>query len=348
MRRMRLVRRLALASIVANIAIVVTGGAVRLTASGLGCPTWPRCTEASFVTTPENGLHGYIEFGNRMLTFVLGAVALATLLAALAVRPKRRDLSLLALALALFLGIPAQAVIGGITVLTALNPWVVMLHFLCSMALIALATVLHHRTAHWTGAGLGRAGLRVHPLLRRLALGVVGVLAVVLYLGTVVTGSGPHAGDADARRTGLDPALVSQLHADGVLLLIGLSVALLVALHATAAPADVRRAAAVLVGVELAQGVVGYTQYFTGLPVALVNLHLLGAGLLVVAAVRLALLMRLPAQAPPEPPEPPREPLPEQQRVDTDGQEQHGQVRDRAVEEAHRPQGRVAQPAPRP
>jgi len=325
-----LVRRLALASIVANVAIVVTGGTVRLTTSGLGCPTWPKCSEGSFVTTPENGLHGYIEFGNRLLTFALAAVAVATLVAALRLRPRRRDLALLALAL--FLGIPLQAVIGGLTVLTELNPWAVMLHLLCSMALIAVATLLHHRA----GAGAQPAGLRVHILLRRLALAVLGALAAVLYLGTVVTGSGPHAGDADARRTGLDPALVSQLHADAALLLIGLSVALLVALHATGAPEDVRRAAAVLVGVELAQGTIGYTQYFTGLPVALVNLHMLGAGLLVVAAARLVLVVRRPAGL-----------LAEQQRIDPDGHEQHGQVSDRAVEQAHRPERRPVAAATR-
>jgi heme a synthase len=292
-----LVRRLAAASIVANVAIVVTGGAVRLTASGLGCPTWPKCTDGSFVTTPENGLHGYVEFGNRLLTFALAAVAVATLVAALRLRPRRRYLTLLALALAL--GIPLQAVIGGMTVLTGLNPWVVMLHFLCSMALIGLATLLYDRASRASrpAGAIGAADAPVHPLLRRLSLGLLGVLAVVLYLGTVVTGSGPHAGDADAPRTGLDPGLVSQLHAEVVLLLIGLSVALLVALHAAGAPASVRRAAAVLVGVELAQGIVGYTQYFTGLPAALVNLHMLGAGLLVIAAVRLALAVREPVSA---------------------------------------------------
>jgi cytochrome c oxidase assembly protein subunit 15 len=289
-----LVRRLALASVAANVAIVVTGGAVRLTASGLGCPTWPKCTDGSFATTPENGLHGYVEFGNRLLTFALAAVAAATLVAALRLRPRRRDLALLALALAL--GIPLQAVIGGMTVLTGLNPWVVMLHFLCSMTLIALATLLHDRASRPAGT-IDAADAPVHPLLRRLGFGLLGVLAVVLYLGTVVTGSGPHAGDADARRTGLDPQLVSQLHADSALLLIGLSLALLVALHAAGAPAGARQAAAALVGAELAQGAIGYTQYFTGLPAALVNLHLLGAGLLVIAAVRLALALRAPTVA---------------------------------------------------
>ncbi|MDP9398672.1 MAG: COX15/CtaA family protein [Actinomycetota bacterium] len=280
------VRALALASVVANLGIVVTGGAVRLTASGLGCPTWPSCTDDSWTPTQEYGLHGLIEFGNRLLTYVLVAVALATLVAAWRHRPVRQDWQ--RLAVVLFLGIPAQGVIGGVTVLTDLNPWVVMLHFLCSMVLIGLATVLLARTQEPEGP----SRLLVHPLLHRLAVGTLGVLVVVLYLGTVLTGSGPHAGDADARRTGLDPLLMSQLHADGVFLLVGLTVALLVALHAGGAPSAARRAAAVLLALELAQGTVGYLQLFTGLPVVLVAVHMLGAGLLVVAAVRAVLALR--------------------------------------------------------
>ena len=280
------VRRLALASVVANLGIVVTGGAVRLTDSGLGCPTWPPCTDDSWTPTREYGLHGMIEFGNRLLTYVLVAVALATLVAAWRHRPVRRDWR--RLALALLLGIPAQGVIGGVTVLTDLNPWVVMLHFLCSMVLIGLATVLLTRSQEAEGP----PRLLVHPLLHRLALGTLGVLATVLYLGTVLTGSGPHAGDPDSPRTGLDPLLVSQLHTDGVFLLVGLTVALLVALHAGGAPPAARRAAAVLLALELAQGTVGYVQFFTGLPEVLVGLHMLGAGLLVVAGVRVVLALR--------------------------------------------------------
>jgi len=277
-------RSLALASLIANITIVVTGGAVRLTASGLGCPTWPECTEDSWVPAAEHGIHGAIEFGNRLFTFVVGVVAVAMLVAAY--RSSRRDLR--RLALAIFLGVGAQAVLGGITVRTQLNPWTVGVHFLLSMVLIGVATVLVRRTRE----GDQPPRLLVHPLLHRLALGMLAVVAAVLYLGTVVTGSGPHSGDPAAARTGLDPETVSQLHADAVFLLIGLSVALAVALAATRAPRSVRSAAYVLIGVELAQGTVGYVQYFTGLPIALVGLHLLGAGLLVVAAVQVVLAMR--------------------------------------------------------
>jgi heme a synthase len=279
-------RRFAIAALVANIAIVVTGGAVRLTSSGLGCPSWPTCTPESLVPTPEHGVHGLIEYGNRILTLVVALVMLATLVAAYRAQPARRDVR--RLALALFLGIPAQGAVGGITVLTRLNPWAVMAHFLLSMVLVGLATVLVRRT----GEGDEPPRLLVHPALHRLALAILGVVAVVLYLGTVVTGSGPHAGDRTARRTGLDPQTVSQMHADAVFLLIGLSVALVVALAATGAPRAVRRAAATLVGVELAQGAVGLVQYFTGLPIALVGVHLLGAAVVVVTVVNTVLAMR--------------------------------------------------------
>lgn len=280
-------RRFGIASLVANILLVVTGGAVRLTASGLGCPTFPRCTGESLVPTPENGVHGLIEFGNRLLTFVLAAVALATLVAAYRALPARRDLR--RLALAIFLGIPAQALIGGITVLTKLNPWTVMLHFLCSMVLIGLATVFIRRA----GEGDGPAQPIGTPLLRRFAVGALAVVAATVYAGTVVTGSGPHAGDRNARRTGLDVGAMSQLHADLVFLLIGVSVGLLVLALALRTPARTTRAMWTLVAVELGQGVIGYVQYFTGLPITLVDLHMLGAALLIAAAVDAVLATRV-------------------------------------------------------
>jgi cytochrome c oxidase assembly protein subunit 15 len=280
------VSRVALANAVANGLIVITGGAVRVTGSGLGCPTWPRCTDDSFVATPELAVHGAIEFGNRLLTFVLTAVAVATLVVVL--RSARRDLR--PLAVLGFLGIPAQALLGGVTVLTGLNPWTVAAHFLVSMALVAVATTLWLRSRE---PGVGG------PLLRRpfslLVAGIAAVTAVVLVLGTIVTGSGPHSGDPAAGRTGLDPQLVSQLHADAVFLLLGLTVALLVALHATDASGRVRRAARDLLIVQLAQGAVGYVQYFTDLPVALVLLHMLGAVLVTAYTARLVWSVRGPA-----------------------------------------------------
>ena len=280
------VRRLALASIVANSGIVVTGGAVRLTSSGLGCPTWPRCTETSYTPTAEYAAHGLIEFGNRLLTFVLTAVVAAGLVAVWRQRPRRDGMR--RLAVLVFLGIPAQAVLGGITVLTGLNPWTVMGHFLLSMVLIGLAVVLHRRASE----GDLPPRPTVQPLLRRLAQGLLAVTAVTLVLGTVVTGSGPHSGDRAAARTGFDPATVSQLHADSVMLLVGLTVALYVALRAIEADARLVRATGVLLVVELAQGAIGYAQYFTGLPVVLVGLHLAGACVVLVASVRVVLATR--------------------------------------------------------
>jgi cytochrome c oxidase assembly protein subunit 15 len=286
----RAVRGLAVASLVSQVGIVVTGGAVRLTGSGLGCPTFPRCTEDSFVNTPEYGIHGFIEFGNRLLTFVLAVIALATLVAVVRMRPRRRDL--VVPAVLLFLGIPVQALIGGVTVLTQLNPWVVMLHFVASAVLIGIATVLVQRTREPAGPIRPVGGAEAGAWLRRLAWLVVAVTYLVVYLGTIVTGSGPHAGDEAASRTGLDVESVAQLHVDAVMLLLGLSVAAWFAAKAAGSPGRVAQAAAVLVAVELAQGLIGFTQYFTSLPVVLVALHMLGACLLVVAAVALLLATR--------------------------------------------------------
>jgi cytochrome c oxidase assembly protein subunit 15 len=276
----------ALINVVANSLLVVTGGAVRLTGSGLGCPTWPTCTDASHVPTKEQAGHGVIEFGNRTLTFLLTITAIAVLVVVW--RSARRDLR--TLAVLCFLGIPVQAALGGVTVLTGLNPWIVAGHFLLSMVIVAIATTLWLRS---TEPGVGQ--LVVRRPIPLLVTGIAVVTGAVLVIGTVVTGSGPHSGDPKAGRTGFDPELVSQLHADVVFLLIGLTVALLVALYATDSPGRVRRAARDLLIVELAQGVIGYVQYFTGLPIAVVLLHMLGAALITIAATRLVWSIHGPA-----------------------------------------------------
>ena len=274
-------RLAAWASLVANIGIVVTGGVVRLTGSGLGCPTWPRCTDEAFTPHRALSIHSAIEFGNRMLTFVLVAVAVATFVAAL--RAGRRGP--LRLAVLLALGVPAQAVLGGVTVLVDLNPWVVAGHLLLSMAMISAAVLLLRRVYD---EDRPRA-LAVPPAASRLAWLTYATGWAVLYAGTVVTGSGPHAGDASSPRNGLDPRGMSQLHADLVFLLVGLTVGLLLALHALGAREQARRAARVLLVVELSQGLIGFVQYFTGLPVAVVAAHLLGSAL-VAAAMTWALV----------------------------------------------------------
>jgi len=280
------VSRIALANVIANGVIVVTGGAVRLTGSGLGCPTWPECTDGSIRPTAELAGHGLIEFGNRLLTFALVVVAVATVVAVfVSVRRDLRRLAVLSL-----LGIPAQALLGGVTVLTGLNPWTVAAHFLLSMVLVAIATVLWLRSRE---PGVGQ--LLVRRPFWLLTVGIAAAVAAVQVVGTVVTGSGPHSGDPEAGRTGFDPELVSQLHADVVFLLIGLTVALLVALAATDSPGRVRRAARDLLVVELAQGVVGYVQYFTHLPALLVLVHMAGAVLITVCTARLLWSVRGPA-----------------------------------------------------
>ncbi len=267
------------ASLVANTGIVVTGGAVRLTGSGLGCPTWPRCTEEDF--TPHGALdfHSAIEFGNRLLTFVLVAVAVLTFVAA--VRTGRRHL--VGLAAVLAAGIPLQAVIGGITVLTDLNPWIVSLHLLLSMALVGLSVRFLQVLDRPTPAVGGPATW--------LSWTVFAAAWVVLYLGTVVTGSGPHAGDAESPRNGLDPLQWSQLHADAVFLYLGLTVGLLLCLLAVRAERAAVRVVVVLLVAELAQGTIGFVQYFTDLPEVLVGLHMLGAAIL--SALTTAALLRV-------------------------------------------------------
>ena len=275
------IRRLAWASLVSQIAIVVTGGAVRLTASGLGCPEWPRCTPDSVVATPEMGIHGIIEFGNRLLTFVLVAIAVALVVALWNRRKERRDL--FSLALALLGGIPAQAVIGGITVWTGLNPWVVGWHFIVSMALITLATILVNRARLSTDQAHDAGTPLAPPALRRLLVAIAVLAGMTILLGVIVTGSGPHAGDQGAARNNLDPALMTRLHAAPVYLLVLTTAAAIVLAFRKALAPRLRGALVTFGAVVLLQGAIGYTQHFLDLPVALVAAHMLGASLLTAA-----------------------------------------------------------------
>jgi cytochrome c oxidase assembly protein subunit 15 len=268
------VERWAWAAVVANTVIILTGGLVRLTGSGLGCPTWPRCTDESFVPHRELGLHGAIEFGNRLLTYVLIVVVLATFVAVW--RWSGTNGSLRRHAAIIVLGVPLQGVIGGITVLTDLNPWVVSLHLILSMLLVSASVFLVIRV---------RGGVAFTYPARpvQVVLAVYVVLWIAVYLGTVVTGSGPHAGDDDAPRNMLDPAMITRVHALSVWLLVGLTILAVVLLRGT----PVARIALTLLVAELAQGLIGYVQYFTDLPIALVAAHLLGAALLIAGGTRL-------------------------------------------------------------
>jgi cytochrome c oxidase assembly protein subunit 15 len=281
-------RRLALAFVVANVVIVVTGGAVRLTNSGLGCPTWPSCTDASLTPTKKYAIHGIIEFTNRQLTFVLAAIAVLTWLVAMVLRRQRRLATLAAL------GIPAQAVLGGFTVLTHLNPWLVAAHFLLSMVLIAVTYLLWWRLREDPTDASPSPPVRTRTEVPRAALQLgrltTVVTAAVLAIGTVVTGSGPHAGDTDSsgkvHRTGLKVSSMAQLHADSVMVLIGLTLGLVAVVIAVQAGPALRRAAITLLGVELAQGIIGYTQYFLHVPPLLVGLHMFGACLVWLAMLQ--------------------------------------------------------------
>ena len=276
--------RLGLATVVTNVVIVITGGAVRLTGSGLGCPDWPTCHEGSVVPVASGEtatLHQAIEFGNRLLAVVVLAVVVAALVAALRGRPRRADL--VRPAVLLLAGVVAQGVVGGITVLTGLNPLIVAAHFLLSIALIAAAVVFNHRVRRPGGT----TRVAVRPQLRHAQRVLLAVLVVVLALGTLVTASGPHAGDPGTPRLRIDPELISRFHADAVFLLLGLTIALWFALRATDTPPPARSAATSLLVLVLAQGAIGYVQYFTGLPEILVGAHLLGACLVWIAAVSL-------------------------------------------------------------
>jgi heme a synthase len=269
--------KLAVANLVANIIVVVTGGAVRLTGSGLGCPTWPQCTEGSYVPHGSLGVHGAIEFGNRAIGIVVALVAIACWVAA----RKAHDRRALRWATIIALGIPAQAVLGGITVLTKLNPWIVGLHMLVSMAIVGACVVLVDHVS-------SPARPAAHSQTDRTSWLVFGTGWVVLYLGTVVTGSGPHSGDLKSHRTGLDPQVMSHVHASAVYALVAFTLGLLVVAlrHDDKLTAQLT---AVLLFVEISQGAVGFIQYFLDLPEALVALHMLGAALVSAALTAVVL-----------------------------------------------------------
>jgi cytochrome c oxidase assembly protein subunit 15 len=278
--RTSFVRPILVANLVGEVGIVVTGGIVRLTGSGLGCPTWPECVPGSFTPVPyqEEGIHKLVEFGNRTLTGVVGLLAVLALWAVWSRMPRRRPLVIVAAGIVA--GVLVQAVVGGISVRMTLNPAVVAFHFLLSMVMVALATMLLRRAED---AEPGPRTLIVSPLIARLASVTAVVAGVVLVLGTVVTGSGPHSGDAvQPARTGFDPRSVAWLHADVVMLFVGLVVAVLLAVWLTSDSSRAKATWRAVLVVTLLQGVIGYAQYFTGLPEVLVGLHMLGACLLVV------------------------------------------------------------------
>ena len=278
----RSVRAWAWTTWVVQVLIVVTGGAVRLTASGLGCPTWPKCTADSLVNTPEMGIHGIIEFGNRLLTFVLVIVAIGMFLAVIRGRRSRRDLFVLALLIGL--GIPAQAVIGGISVWMNLNPYVVGLHFVVSAVMIVLATLLVTRVY--------RQGERADTEILSFMAWVVATLqGVTVVVGILVTGSGPHAGDADSPRNGLPSELLQHVHSYPAYAAL-LTTAVLIGVAWRRGRTDVSRVALILLSVNTVQAAVGIAQANLGLPELLVGLHMLLACLVVSATTWMVTVSR--------------------------------------------------------
>ena len=258
--------------------LVLTGGAVRVTGSGLGCPTWPECTADSYTPVAgqaEGALHAWIEFGNRLLTFLLFFAAVAMVI--VVIRAGRRDLRLLALSQ--IAGIFGQAILGGITVLTKLNPFSVASHFILSIILIAAAHSLLIRSESERIAEPKRSRyLTIHTLLT----------FIVIAAGTLVTGAGPHAGDSETPRLDIPVATVAAIHGYLVIVLILLTIAGIYKRFNNFAD-DTQRYLTIMLGISLAQGVIGYAQYLLGVPEGLVAAHLLGSAILWVAAWRVRL-----------------------------------------------------------
>ena len=290
------------ANLVAQVGIVITGGIVRVTGSGLGCPTWPECVDGSITPTSQQTetWHKYVEFGNRTLTGVLLVLAVAAIVGAVVWRRREgvHRTWLMWLAAVPLVGTLAQAVLGGVTVLVDLHPMAVASHLLLSMAVIAACVALVQFAAEPSdppGTPITRSATR------HLGNALIAVTAVIIVMGTVVTGSGPHAGDSRTVRLDLDPRLISWLHADVVLLFIGLLIGMLALLHVDAASPVARRRAWWVVGFAVLQAGIGYLQYFTGLPWVLVTAHLLGACLVWVGVWRLRLSLTRRGSHPPVP-----------------------------------------------
>ncbi len=282
---------MAWATLVVQVGIVGTGGLVRLTGSGLGCPTWPRCTAESFVPTAEMGVHGLIEFGNRLLTFVLVAVAIVTFLFVVRMRRTRPDLFWLAFAIGLY--VPLQAIIGGITVLTNLNPYVVGLHYFASAILVTFAAALLVRT-YTTPGPLARVVPGWYAVTTHVTSAA---MLVTIVVGILVTGSGPHAGDHGSARNNLDPEFMQHVHAWPAYVLFGLTLILVAASFRMPREQRLPLWTGLLLGVEVLQIVIGLWQARTGLPIALVNAHMVLAVVSAAAMTVVVMKLRAPVSA---------------------------------------------------
>lgn len=275
--------------VITNIGIVGTGGLVRLTGSGMGCDTWPYCVEGSLTPTPEMGIHGLIEFGNRTLTGILVAVALLAFLSVLRLRTHRRELPVLSFLVGF--GIIVQAVVGGITVWLHLHPSIVGLHYFISAALVAIATAFLVRV-YATPGPRERAVPGWYATTAHLTTVAVTVTVIV---GILLTGAGPHAGDDAAARNGLDPVFWQHVHSWPAYVTLALTVVLVIG-ALTVAP-RARRWSLLLLGIELVQIAIGLWQARTGLPIVLVNIHMVLAVALVAAMVTVVMSLRAPRAA---------------------------------------------------
>jgi len=298
-------RRITMVALVLLVAIVITGAGVRLTGSGLGCTDWPRCTEETF--TPSSDIHAKIEFYNRMITGLVSAAVVMAVLGSLRRSPRRADL--VKLSLGLVAGVLAQIVLGGLVVLTHLNPWLVQGHFLLSMVLVANAVVLTHRAG--LPDGIAQKPI-VTPALVAWGRALLGIATLVLITGTLVTGSGPHSGHNDAaigasraeqiaaasevRRLPINVHDAARIHGITMVVFLAATIWVLVQIrrHQPSGPL-VNRASSLLTIIVL-QGAIGYTQYFTGVPPALVALHIAGASLVWIAVLVLYLYLWAPLE----------------------------------------------------
>ena len=272
-------RRVALAAVVALVLTVISGAAVRLTGSGLGCSTWPKCDSTSVVAPMQ--FHAWVEFGNRLINAVVTVASLGAFAAALRRRPRRPDLTWLSFGLVI--GLLAEVVMGAVVVYSKLNPFLVSVHFVLGLAFLAVAAVLHQR------ARLADDRAAARPMVGPLQIGLARLslvaLSVVVALGTVVTSTGPHGGSPGTPRYNFSLHAVAQLHGTSVEVYLALTLIMLWTLVRSGAPTAVLHRAEILLVTLVAQAAVGYTQYFAGDPVGVVALHVAGASILVVAAV---------------------------------------------------------------
>ncbi|MEU2772032.1 COX15/CtaA family protein [Streptomyces sp. NPDC007162] len=283
----RTVRRAALTALVMSVVIVVTGGAVRLTGSGLGCPTWPECTDGSLAPTTALSYHSAIEFTNRMLTYVLCAAVGWAIIAARSEKPYRRSLT--RLGWAQFWIVMGNAILGGIVVLVGLNPYTVAAHFLLATVLLTVAVVMWQRTREGDGEPRPLVGRAVQQLVWALVV----VAGLLITAGTVVTGAGPHPGDSgEVKRIHISWSGVAELHAVFAWIVVSLTFALWFFLKGVNAPRGPRDRVRDLFLVLLGQGVIGYVQYFTHLPTVLVGLHMFGSCLVWIGVLRVLLSLR--------------------------------------------------------